>query len=406
MKILHVMATLAPRDGGPAKACIEMARAVAKLGHEVSIYTTNADGDGVLPVPTDRPVEDAGVRLWYFPVQTPRFWKPSWPLARALKNAIPEVDVVHLHSLYLFHDWVTGRDCRRFGVPYILRPHGTLDPFIFRRHRFRKSIMELAFQNRVLRCAAAIHYTTEEEMRLAEPYVFGAPGAVVPLGLDLDDYADLPPPGSFRARHPEVGDKKIVLFFSRINFKKGMDVLARAYGSIARARDDVHLVIAGPDHGFQSKVEGWLRDEGALGRTTFTGMLLGDDKLAVLRDADLFVLPSYSENFGIAVVEAMACRLPVIISDKVNIWREVETADAGAVAPPEADAFSARIVELLDDPARRQAMGEQGRRLVERAFNWDRIAERLEGLYQGVTRPCGNVPGRTSDIARHRAGGP
>ncbi len=394
MKILHVIAGLAPRYGGPSKACVEMARAVARLGHEVSIYTTNMDGRGTLDVPTDQPVLQHGVAVSYFPAHFPRFWGTSWPLARALRTALAAAEVVHIHSLYMFHDWVAGHYCHALHKPYLVRPHGTLDPFIYCRHRLRKSIMEFAFQNRVLRRAAAIHYTTEEEMRLAAPFACGAPGAVVPLGLDLADYQDLPPPGSFRARYPEVGDKKIVLFFGRINFKKGMDVLARAYGSVARARDDVHLVIAGPDHGFKAKVESWLREEGVLDRTTFTGMLLDDDKLAVLRDADIFVLPSYSENFGIAVVEAMACALPAVISGKVNIWREVEEAGAGVVAPAKAEVFSACILELLDDPARRVAMGAEGRRLVERAFNWDRIAERLVGLYTAVA--AGARPGRVT----------
>ncbi len=389
MKILHVIANIAPHYGGPPKACEEMAASVARLGHDVSIYTTDMDGAGTLDVPTDRPVERNGVAVRYFPAHFPRFWCTSLALANALRTAIAVSDVVHVHALYLFHDFVAGRDCDRFGVPYIVQPHGALDPFIYRRHRVRKTVIELAFQNRVLRRAAAVLYTTEEEKRLAEPYACGAPGAVVPLGLDLAEFERLPPPGAFRARHPAIGDRKIILFFGRINFKKGMDVLARAYGSVARARDDVHLVIAGPDHGIKDKVEGWLRDEGVLDRATFTGMLLGDDKLAVLRDADLFVLPSYSENFGIAVVEAMACRLPVIISDRVNIWREVEA--AGAVAPPDADAFSARILEFLDDPARRQAAGERGRRIVESAFNWDRSAERLVDLYS--TGAAGEPPG-------------
>ncbi len=392
MRVLHVIAGLAPRYGGPSQACRDMAGAVARRGHAVSIYTTNLDGPTVLDVPTDRPVEEDGVALRYFPIQAPRFWGTSWPLAEGLKRAIPEHDVVHIHSLYLFHDWAAGRLCRAAGVPYLVRPHGTLDPFIHRRHRLRKALMEAVFQNRVLRQAAAIHYTTEEEMRLAAPYARGAPGAVVPNGLDVADYDDLPPPGTFRARHPEIGDRTIVLFFGRLNFKKGLDVLARAYGAIARARDDVHLVLAGPDDDMRDKAEAWLTAEGVRDRATFTGMLLGDEKLALLADSDLFVLPSYSENFGIAVVESMACRLPVLISDKVNIWREVEAAGAGRVTPAEATAFGAAMSDLLDSPGRRRAMGEAGRTLVGEAYDWRRIAERLEALYTAVV--AGESPAR------------
>ena len=221
-------------------------------------------------------------------------------------------------------------------------------------------------------------------MRLAEPYVCGAPGVVVPNGIEAAAYGDLPALGSFRARYPEIGDKKIILFFGRLNFKKGLDILSRAYGDIANARDDVHLVLAGPDDGMQGRTEGWLRDHGVRDRATFTGMLLGPDKLAALGDADIFVLPSYSENFGIAVVEAMACGLPVLISDRVNIWREIEARGAGVVTPCDAGAVAAAMAGLLDDGDGARAMGANGKALVGEQFDWSRIALMLEEVYTSL----------------------
>jgi glycosyltransferase involved in cell wall biosynthesis len=382
MKILHVIAFMAPRYGGPFKACWEMARAVAQLGHRVSIYTTNQDGPGVLPVPTDRPVWREGVEMRYFPIQSPRFWGASWPLARALRQEIKGFDLVHVHSLYFFHDLVSGRYCRIFGVPYLIQPHGSLDPFIYYHHRWRKRFMEWGFQNRAIRKASAMMFTTAEERELAAPFTFGTPGVVVPLGIGADEFAVMPEPGSFRRRHPEIGDKRIILFFGRVNFKKGLDILAKAFGAVARRRQDVHLVIAGPDNeGWGARVRTWLSEEGVLGRTTFTGMLLGPDKLAVLRDASLFVLPSYTENFGLAVIEAMAAGLPIIISDKVNIWREVESAGAGKVVPCEAGKFTAAILDLLDKPELARQMGQKGQALVRDEFHWPDIAVRLQETY-------------------------
>ena len=266
MKILHVIANLAPRYGGPSKACWEMARAVAQLGHEVSIYTTNQDGPGELEVPVGQPVWQEGVEIRYFPIQPPRFWGTSLPLALGPAPEIPASDLVHIHSLYLFHDLVAGHYCRQYGIPYLMRPHGTLDPFIHRRHRWRKRLMELWFENRNIRGAAALHFTTAQEQELAAPYTFGTPGLVVPLGIDLDEFAAMPEPGSFRRRHPEIGDKHIILFFGRVNFKKGLDILAKAFGAVARRRQDVHLVIAGPDNeGWGARVRTWLDEEGVLG---------------------------------------------------------------------------------------------------------------------------------------------
>jgi glycosyltransferase involved in cell wall biosynthesis len=385
MKILHVIANLVPRYGGPSQACWEMARAVARLGHEVSIYTTNQDGTGELEVPLDRPVHRDGVEVRYFPIQAPRFWGTSLPLARALRRKVPASDLVHIHSLYLFHDLVAGHWCRRYRVPYLVRPHGTLDPFMYRRHRWRKRLMECLFEDRNIRRAAALHFTTAEEEKLAAPFTFQTPGLVVPLGINWEEFAHLPQPGEFRRRHPEIGHKAIILFFGRVNFKKGLDILARAFGVVARRRQDVHLVIAGPDNeGWGALVRTWLAEEGMGDRTTFTGMLLGPEKLAVLRDASLFVLPSYSENFGLAVIEGMAAGLPVIISDQVNIWREVQAAGAGRVIPVDSGALVDQLLDLLDNPKAAMDMGQKGRALVQERFQWPRIARSLVAAYERI----------------------
>lgn len=383
MRVIHVISSLAPALGGPSKACIEMSRAVAARGHAVEVYTTDFGLEGRVRA-DGSPTPDGAATVRYFPVQRPRALKPSWPLYAALARDLPAADVVHLHSLYLFHDWAAGRICRRAGVPYIVRPHGTLDPYIWRRHRARKRVMEWAFQDRVLRHAAAIHYTTEEEMRLATPHAQGAPGVVVPLGVQLSDYDSLPSPDRFLARHPETRGKRIVLFLGRLHEKKGLDILAASFGRIARAFPDAHLVLAGPDDGIGTRLDGWLRDADIENRTTRTGMLEGEDKRAALAAASLFVLPSYSENFGIAVLEAMAAGLPVAISDQVNLWREVESGGAGLVSPCNADAFAGALERLLGDPAAARRMGEAGHVLAREKFTWPRIAVVLEDLYADV----------------------
>jgi glycosyltransferase involved in cell wall biosynthesis len=388
MRILHVIPTISARYGGPAKACGEMSMALADRGHEVEIYTTNYDGFGGYVQPSVAPLSDrrSDITVRTFPVDVPPdYFRISRPLARALNEALPAIDVLHVHSLYLFTTLASGFFAHRHKVPLILRPHGTLDPYIYPRHRGRKFVVEWLYQNRMFKRAAAVHYTTEEERTLAAPYTFGRPGFVAPLGLNIDDYRPLPPRGSFRARHPETRDKAILLFLGRINFKKGLDVLAKAFGEIRKQRDDVHLVIAGPDNdGLKPKVEEWLRAEGVLAETTFTGMLMGEAKLAALQDADLFVLPSFSENFGIAVIEAMACGLPVLISDKVNIHREIDKAGAGRVEPVDPARFAAGVLAMLADKTKLRQQGERGIETVKSLFNWPSIGERLEHVYQAV----------------------
>ena len=360
-----------------------MARAVARRGHDVAIYTTDRELEAAEIPPLDRPVMRDGVELRVFHQHAPTVFATSLPLARALAGAVPRADVVHLHSLYLFHVWATARLCRRHGVPYLLRPHGTLDPYLWKRHRARKWVMERAFQDRVIRQAAALHYTAAEEMKLAEPYVHGTPGVVIPNGLDLSEYADLPPPGRLRARYPEIGTRRIVLFLGRLNFKKGLDLLIPAFAEARAADPDLHLVIAGPDDGMRREVEGWVAKAGVGHRVTFTGMLDHQRKLEAFRDSAMFVLPSYSENFGIAVVEAMACGVPVAISDKVNIWREVAEAGAGLVGTTAVASVAEQIRRLARDPDA-AAMGARGRRLVEGKYAWNRIAADLESVYRSL----------------------
>ena len=362
--------------------------AIADRGHEVEIFTTNHDGFGGYVEPSVAPLSERreDVTVHTFPVDVPPdYFRTSRPLASALNERLKSFDLVHVHSLYLFTTLATGFFAHRHKVPLIIRPHGTLDPYIYPRHRGRKRVVEWLYQNRMFRRAAAVHYTTTEERELAAPFTFGRPGFVTPLGLNIDDYRPLPARGTFRARHPETRGKTIFLFLGRINFKKGLDVLAKAFGQVARERDDVHLVIAGPDNdALKPKVEGWLKAEGVLDKTTFTGMLVGEAKLAALTDANLFVLPSFSENFGIAVIEAMACGLPVLISDKVNIWREIDAAGAGKVEPVDPARFAARMLAMLDDRESLRRQGERGIETVTALFNWPSIGERLESVYRAV----------------------
>jgi glycosyltransferase involved in cell wall biosynthesis len=385
LKILHVIANLAPRYGGPPKACLEMARASARLGNEVHIYTTNQDGNSELTVPTDRVVQQDGVSIRYFPIQRPKFWGTSLPLARALKEKIPDVDIVHIHSLYLFHTAVSALYCEKFQTPYVIRPHGTLGPYIYKRHRFRKLIVENLFQNRVFRYASGIHFITDEEKMLGEKYTFGAPGFVVPIGLDAEVYEKKVAKEKLFSRFPELTGKKIILFMGRVNFIKGMDILVGAFSAVSRERDDVHLLIAGSDDSdYGKKVSAWLKKEDVYKKTTFAGMLQGEEKLEAFYYSSVFVLPSYSENFGIAVLEAMACGLPVVVSEKVNLGPTVVAAKAGLVAPCNAEMFSRKILNILNDDNLARQMGMNGIALVRNKFSWQEIACKLLSVYSSL----------------------
>jgi glycosyltransferase involved in cell wall biosynthesis len=381
-----VIASLAPRYGGPSQVCLELCQELARSGERVSIYTTNLDGPGTLEVPCQVPVWTNAVEVRYFPVQTPRRYAVSLPLARALRSAVPEQDLVHIHSLYFFPSTVAAHYCRRSGVPYLVRPHGTLDPYHFSHHRGRKWVYERLIEWRNLNRAAAIHFTTREEQELTRPLGLTAPGVVVSPGVHAERYLGTDRAGSaFRDEWPETRGRRIVLFLGRLTEKKGLDLLIPAFGQLARLRDDVHLVLAGPDNdGYRHTVQRWLEEERVVDRTTLTGMLLGPKKLAAFRAADVFALPSYTENFGVAVVEAMAAGLPIVISDRVNIWREVADARAGLVVRCDVGETARAMALLLNDSAERLAMGDRARRLAAERFTWPAAGKRMLQVYRGI----------------------
>ena len=228
-------------------------------------------------------------------------------------------------------------------------------------------------------------YTSEVEHEISTAHAGAAPARVVPLGVKLDAFETLPSPEEFRRRFPETAGRRIVLFLSRLHEKKGLDLLVPAFAAAKKTAPDLHLVLAGPDDGVLERTRALVAEHGVQDSTTFTGMLTGSDKLAAFAAASMFALPSYSENFGIAVVEAMAAGLPAIISDQVNIYREVG-GHGTIVVPCEVPALTRAILDLASDPARACAMGVEARDTAKKLYDWRNVAAALEILYAEVAQ--------------------
>lgn len=377
MRLLHVVPTYIPawRRGGPIRSVHGLARALVERGHEVTVFTTDVDCEG--RVPTDRPVPLDGVAVRYFPVRFPRRLYHSPAMRRALQAEIGRFDVVHLHSVFLWPTLAAARAAERAGVPYVVSPRGMLvRELLQRRGRLRKTAWLRLFERRTLARAAALHATSEleaEELRclgLTLP-----PIAVVPNGVETPEEAgDVP---------ASVAGEPYFLFLGRLSWKKGLDRLVRALPGVP----DASLAVAGPDEeGTRARIGYLAREAGSADRIVFLGEVHGGEKAALLRHAVALVLPSYSENFGNVVLEAMAAGRPVVVTPEVGLAEIVRREGAGLVVEGDPEPLAAALNQLLRAPRSADEMGQRGARAARRLFGWDTIARETEGLYDRIRR--------------------
>jgi glycosyltransferase involved in cell wall biosynthesis len=362
-----------------------MARGLAHAGLKVHVAATDDNGRGRLAVPHAIPVVEEAVTYHYFPRQT-RFYGVSWPLGRWLARHVRDYDLVHVHALFSFTSVPAAYWAARAGVPYVVRPLGTLNRWGMERRRpWLKRLSFSIIERRILRGAARIHYTSEQERIEAAEVGLNRHQAVVPLGIDLAPFAELPARGWLRQRASGWAGRPVALFLSRLDPKKGLDLLLAAFARARAQRPDLALVIAGSgDAGFERGVR---RDATRLGlgdSVYWAGFLSGTEKLAALADADLFVLPSYSENFGVAAVEAMAAGLPVVISDRVGIHREVAAARAGVVVPCERELLADALLRVASDASLRAELGARAQDLVRRRFSIQAMTVAVATMYEEV----------------------
>lgn len=396
MKILHVVPSYLPayRYGGPILSVHSMNKWLVRAGGDVTVYTTNVDGRETLNVPLGKEVLVDGVKVWYFPVSFPRTWTYSRELHRTLNKRAGDFDVVHITSVFLAASTLGARAAMRHKKPYIISPRGSLmkEP-LARKSAWKKKIYLSLIERKNLADAAAIHFTDVAER---EEYVSaGFPlrqAIIIPNGLDPEEFQMAVPAGVFRKKWNIAPETPIVLFLSRLNWKKGLDTLIPAFAEVLKKEPKAVLVLAGPDdEGYKKEIENMigkvnLRMSDILRMSdvpniVFTGMLLGNDKISAFKESNVFVLSSYSENFGMVVLEAMHMGLPVVITPEVGIAPEVARGGAGLVVPKNKTAVAGAILQILKNERKAALMGEAGKRLVENNFAPARVAEQFIRAY-------------------------
>jgi glycosyltransferase involved in cell wall biosynthesis len=351
-------------------------------GLSVDIATTDDNGAEQLSVPLAQPVVENGVTYWYFRRQS-RFYTVSWPLCQWLAAHIGDYDLVHIHALFSFATTAGAFWATRRRVPYLVRPLGALNTWGIRNRRpLLKRLSLRLIEQRILANAAAVHFTSERERGEAELVAPRIRSVVVPNPVATLTVDQKPGAEALLSNHPELAGKRIVLFLSRVDPIKGLDLLLDGFAKIRAARPDAVLVIAGNgDEAFTSRLREQALQLGIQRDIIWAGFLEGKEKLAAFAAADVFVLPSYSENFGVAVVEAMASGLPVIVSDQVGIHCEVAEAKAGLVVQCDAQEVSDAVVRMLSDGEERRQISRNAV-LLAKKFSPEVVSEKLIEVYQ------------------------
>jgi glycosyltransferase involved in cell wall biosynthesis len=390
MRVLHVIPSLDKRDGGPSVALPLMARSLAMQGIVVDVATTLSEGDALEAESAwGEPCPREGFTLRCFKRQS-GFYKVSVPLLQWLAGHVRDYDLVHNHAVFSFAPLAGACAARRRQVPYIMRPLGLLNKWgMENRRRWLKAFSFKLLDKPALNGAAAIHYTSQEEELEAARLHLSARAVVLPLGIDIAPFRDLPDKREFVSRHSVAADRQIVLFLSRLDPKKGIESLLDAIHQMRSASDpkpNPLLVLAGEGSAayvatLQSKVESLQLQQSVL----WTGFLAGPEKLAAMAAADVFVLPSFSENFGIALVEAMAAGRPCVTTSAVAIARELHESAAGVVLPPgDSAALAMTLAKLLRDATWRNQLGANAARLAAARFSLSAMGTALASLYESV----------------------
>ena len=391
MKILQVVPYFPPAYafGGPVKVVYQISRGLVKRGHEVVVYTTDAKDFGSRMVISSDNIVD-GVKVHRFRNVSLTLVKKfklfiTPQLVSLVKMEIKKFNVIHLHEYRTFQNIVVHHYARKYGLPYVLQAHGSF-PRIGAWPGL-KWLFDVFFGYRVLRDASKVIALSRVE---AEQYSgMGLPEEkieVIPNGIDLSEYADLPPKGCFKKKFGIDENDKIVLYLGRIHRIKGIDILVKAFTDVIKKLDNVRLVVVGPDDGYLSEIEALIRNLKIENDVLITGPLYGRDKIEAYVDADIYVLPSRYEIFGMTILEVAACARPIVATDvsgaAPNIVLNGQT--GFLVRPNSVLELTESLEYLLNNDDKSKKMGEQARERVVKLFSIQNTVAKIENLYSEI----------------------
>jgi glycosyltransferase involved in cell wall biosynthesis len=383
MNILHVIATLNPSSGGPTRVVCRLAAGQSELGHSVTIaaYVFTDPIEEFRGMTAKYPSFDKVriVELKHAGIREAVFGSASRPVLRELvKNA----DIVHLHNVWESILRVAGDEAMRQGKPYVIEPNDILNPWSLRQKQLKKRIALALGYRKMIENSTAVLFGHSEEKRLVMQHGFKINPIVVALGgVFEEEVQPLPATGGFYRRYPKLNGQPFVVFLSRLHYKKGLDFLAEGFAVAARELPNIHLVVVGHDEGAQADFEQRIRNHKLEGRVHLVGPMHGEAKWQAYRDATCFILPSRDEAFTVAITEALAASLPVVISKSCH-FTDVTEFQAGYEVDLDANSIGRALTTIVADTALRQNMSVAANRLFMERLSFRTVAKDIVNVYQ------------------------
>jgi glycosyltransferase involved in cell wall biosynthesis len=371
--------------GGPARSIPALCRALAQQNVEVTVFTTNANGSQVLPVPTGRPVDRDGVQVFYFPnaANTRYFLSPR--LAFACFRESSRFDIIHANGFFNFSTLMAATAAHRRSIPLVISVRGELMPWALGYKRLKKLSYIRTVGRYCVGRAAALLCTDENEKQAVLSVTSGRPVYLIPNLMNVDPFLDLPARGRLRRQLRIPDGAFVIMSVGRLHPVKRPDLALKAFGRVARLYPDICLVFVGPDElGMATDLHAMAQQTGCADRVFFTGLVAPDDIPQALADADLFLSTSESENFGMAVAEAMLAGLPLVISERIGLSRLITDYGGGCVVALEPGGIADAITRLLQQPRMLQEIGRRAQTGALHYFRADVVARKTLECYTEV----------------------
>ena len=388
MKILHIIPSVSSIRGGTSTAILETVRALCSLDISAEIVTTNDNGDDLLDVPINELIEYKGVPVRFFsrfspPIHGISEYAFSLDFTQWIYGNIENYNLVEIHSFFSYVCSFSAMIARWKSIPYIINPHGQLLPWVIAQKRLKKNIYTLLIERQNLNNSAAIRCTSIQEEQNVRDFRITAPTFILPIGVQFPDLV-FDSKSSLRRKYNLSRSSKIILFVSRFHPKKRLDFLLKVLKKIEGYRNFYAIFAGSGEVDYVQYIEKLIISLGLEDRVILTGFVTGIEKKLLFQGADIFALPTFGENFGMSIVEAMAYGLPIVTTPEAQISSDIIIENAGLVVPGEQDKWVKAMEQLLSSSELREQMGENGTTLFKRKFASDIVNPKLATVYRSI----------------------